>query len=167
MKTLFVFRPVARYKRGMRRKKKKKMSKAEKSYRENLNSKTSILKDSIEREGDRQTDRQTDRHRRPILWIVDFLVSRSQTVRHQAALSSSRSIFIGSPQGTVLSPIFFTLYTNVCTDTDTTIIIKYSDESAMEDLSNSDSVYFAEVERFDNWCRDNSLECKENKGNAD
>ena len=27
----------------------------------------------------------------------------------------------------------------------------------MEDLSNSDSVYFAEVERFNNWCRDNSL----------
>ena len=28
----------------------------------------------------------------------------------------------------------------------------------MEDLSNSDSVYFAEVERFNNWCRDNSLD---------
>ena len=28
----------------------------------------------------------------------------------------------------------------------------------MEDLSNSDSVYFAEVERFSNWCRDNSFD---------
>ena len=28
----------------------------------------------------------------------------------------------------------------------------------MGGLSNSDSVYFAEVERFSNWCRDNSLE---------
>ena len=27
----------------------------------------------------------------------------------------------------------------------------------MEDLSNSDSVYFAKVDRFSNWCRDNSL----------
>ena len=27
----------------------------------------------------------------------------------------------------------------------------------MEDLSNSDSVYFAEVERVSNWSRDNSL----------
>ena len=37
------------------------------------------------------------------------------------------------------------------------IIINYSDDSAIEDLSNSDSVYFGEVERFSNWCRDNSL----------
>ena len=56
-------------------------------------------------------------------------------------------ISTGSPQGTVLSPIPFTLYTNDCTGTDTTPIIKYSDETAIEDLSNSDSVYFAEVER--------------------
>ena len=30
--------------------------------------------------------------------------------------------------------------------------------SAMEALSNSDSVYFAEVERFSKWCGDNSLD---------
>ena len=76
---------------------------------------------------------------RLILWIVDFLVNRSQTVRHQAVLSSSRFISTGSPQGTVISPSLFTLYTNDCTGTDTTPIIKYS----------------AEVERFSNWCRDN------------
>ena len=42
---------------------------------------------------------------RLILWIVDFLVNHSQTVRHQAVLSSSRSISTSCPQGTVLSPI--------------------------------------------------------------
>ena len=41
--------------------------------------------------------------------IVDFLVNLSQTVSHQAVLSSSRSIYTRSPQGTVLSPILFTL----------------------------------------------------------
>ena len=43
-----------------------------------------------------------------ILWIIDFVVSRSQTVPHQAVfyiLSSSHSISTGSPQSTVLSPI--------------------------------------------------------------
>ena len=95
---------------------------------------------------------------RLILSIVDFFVNRSQTVRHQAALSPSRSISTGSPQGTVLSPILFTLYTNDCTGIDITPIIKYSDNSAMEDFSKSDSVCFAEVERFSNRCRDNSLD---------
>ena len=37
-------------------------------------------------------------------------------------------------------------------------VIKYSDDSAIEDLSNSDSVYFVEAERFSNRCRDNSLD---------
>ena len=36
--------------------------------------------------------------------------------------------------------------------------LKKSDDYAIEDFSNSDSVYFAEVERFSNWCRDNSLD---------
>ena len=95
---------------------------------------------------------------RLILWIVNFLVSCSQTVRHQATLLSSCSVSTSSLQGTVLSPIFFIRYTNDCTGTDTTPVIKSSDDSAMEDLSNSDSVYFAEVQRFSNWCRDNSLD---------
>ena len=36
--------------------------------------------------------------------------------------------------------------------------MKYPDDSAIEDLSKSDSVYFVEVERFSIWCRDNSLD---------
>ena len=48
--------------------------------------------------------------------------------------------------------------TNDCTGTDTTPVIKYSDHPATEDLSDSDSHYFAEVESFSNRCRDNSLD---------
>ena len=95
---------------------------------------------------------------RLILWIVDFLVNHSQTVRHQAVLSSFHFICTGFPQGTVLSPILFTLYTNDCTGIDTTPIIKSFDDSAMEDLSNSDSVCLVEAERFSNWCMDSSLD---------
>ena len=49
---------------------------------------------------------------RLILWIVGFLVNRSQTVRHQALVFP---LYFHR----LLPPILFTLYTNDCTDTDT------------------------------------------------
>ena len=47
-----------------------------------------------------------------ILWLVDFLVNRTQQVRYQHAISDSKAISTGAPQGTVLAPVLFTLYTN-------------------------------------------------------
>ena len=43
--------------------------------------------------------------------------------------------------------------------------MKYSDDSAMDDLYNSDSVHFGKVERFSNWCSDNSLDLNVKKTN--
>ena len=99
-----------------------------------------------------------DVHPRLILWIVNFLVNRFQSVRFQNALSSSKTTSTGSPQGTVLSPVLFTLYTNDCTGTEVTPSIKYSDDTALEDLSNSDTVYFDQVQKFCSWCKDNYLD---------
>ena len=93
-----------------------------------------------------------------MLWIVNFLVNRSQSVRFERAFSSSRSTSTGSHQGTVLSPILFTLNTNDCTNTDVTPLIKYSDDSAIVDLSDSDATYFNAVERFCSWCKENYLD---------
>ena len=93
-----------------------------------------------------------------ILWIINFLVERSQCVRFDGMISSERNTFTGAPQGTVLSPILFTLYTNDCTGTSVTPVIKYSDDSAIEDLSNSDIVYFEEVAKFCQWCKENYLD---------
>jgi hypothetical protein len=93
-----------------------------------------------------------------ILWIVDFLVNRSQTVCFQQALSSSRTTCVGSPQGTVLSPVIFTLYTNDCCGTDSSLLIKFSDDTALQDLSNSHSVYSDQVLQFSHWCKENYLD---------
>ena len=57
-----------------------------------------------------------------------------------------------------MSPVLFTLYTNDCKGHGTTLLIKYSDDSAIEDLSNSDTTYFQEVERFTTRCEENHLD---------
>ena len=65
--------------------------------------------------------------------IINFLSHRKQFVRFKGVLSGERSISTGVPQGYVLSPVLFTLYTNYCTGTENTIFIKYSDDTAIVD----------------------------------
>ena len=98
-----------------------------------------------------------------ILWVVNFLVHRNQAVRFQNAISCVKTTSTGSPQGTVLSPILFTLYTNDCNGNDVTPLIKYSDDTALIDLSNSDAFYFDQVKRFCDWCKDNFLDLNVSK----
>ena len=58
-----------------------------------------------------------------------------------------------------MSPVLFTLYTNDCKGNDTTHLLNiYPDDSAIEDLSNSDTSYVQEVERFTTWCEENHLD---------
>lgn len=47
-------------------------------------------------------------------WILDFLTIRTQRVREYGTLSDSNCSSTGSPQGCVLSPLLFILYTNMC-----------------------------------------------------
>ena len=51
------------------------------------------------------------------LWVLDFLVGRHQQVRVNNTMSSVKVVSTGSPQGCVLSPLLFILYTNGCRST--------------------------------------------------
>ena len=76
----------------------------------------------------------------------------------KGVLSGERSIYTGIPQGCILSPVLLTLHRNDRTETENTIFIKYSDDTAMVDLSNSIPHYMAEDERFTSWWKDNCLD---------
>ena len=47
-----------------------------------------------------------------ILWVLDFLMNRSQYVKVNGASSSSRNTNTGAPQGSVISPVLYTMYTS-------------------------------------------------------
>ena len=66
-------------------------------------------------------------------------------------------------QFSVLAPVLFTLYTNDCVGSDITPFIKYSDDTALVDLSDDDNTYFDEVFRFTQWCKNNFLDLNVSK----
>ena len=64
--------------------------------------------------------------------IHSFLSSRPQAVRIGTAISDTLTTNTRAPQGCVLSPFLYTLYTNDCTSpTDITTYYKYSDDTAI------------------------------------
>ncbi len=54
-------------------------------------------------------------------WITSFLTDRQQLVRLGKYTSSTRTTSTGAPQGCVLSPLLFSLYTNDCTSKDPSV----------------------------------------------
>ncbi len=93
-------------------------------------------------------------------WIQDFLTGRPQVVKVGQFTSSSITLNIGAPQGCVLSPLLYSLYTHDCvTSHSSTSIIKFADDTVVLGLinNNDEAVYLDEVERLTSWCQDNCL----------
>ncbi|XP_028456306.1 uncharacterized protein LOC114570262 [Perca flavescens] len=97
-----------------------------------------------------------------IHWIHIFLGNRPQTVRIGSTTSSTIITNTGAPQGCVLSPFLYTLYTNDCNSSSTvTTYYKYADDTAIVGLlnnNNSVSAYLDSISQFSQWCQDNYLQ---------
>ena len=94
-------------------------------------------------------------------WITDFLSDRKQRVRLGKLVSEPRTISTGAPQGCVLSPLLFSLYTNNCTSSHPSVkLLKFADDTTLIGLiSNGDeAAYRKEVDSLAFWCSQNHLE---------
>ncbi|KAK1786701.1 hypothetical protein P4O66_017100 [Electrophorus voltai] len=66
-------------------------------------------------------------------WISNFLTDRPQSVRVGNCASSTLTLSTGAPQGCVLSPLLYSLYTYDCTATSSfTIIVKFADDTVVD-----------------------------------
>ncbi|KAJ8272962.1 hypothetical protein GJAV_G00095560 [Gymnothorax javanicus] len=93
-------------------------------------------------------------------WIMDYLTSRPQLVRLGNGVSETLESSTGAPQGTVLAPFLFTLYTSDFKyNSESCHIQKYSDDTAMVACvrSGQEAEYRDRVEAFSDWRAKNSL----------
>ncbi len=92
-------------------------------------------------------------------WIQDFLTARPQVVKVGQFTSNSITLNVGAPQGCVLSPLLYSLYTHDCVSShSSTSIIKFADDTVVLGLiNNDDEAAYLEVERLTSWCQDNCL----------
>ncbi len=65
-------------------------------------------------------------------WITSSLTDRQQVVRLGKFSSSTHTISTGAPQGCVLSPLLFSLYTNDCTSKDPSVkLLRFADDTTL------------------------------------
>lgn len=96
-----------------------------------------------------------------IHWIFNYLTNRSQFVKlssncHSDLLHSNT----GAPQGTVLAPFLFTLYTcDARSSEDSCPLVKFADDTALIGLIKGDdhAKFLTQLNSFVNYCVDNFL----------
>ena len=93
-------------------------------------------------------------------WVLDFLTHRPQTVKIHGTSSSSIILNTGSPQGCVLSPLLYTLFTHDCSAKHPGChMVKFADDTVVvgQISHNDESSYRQEVTELVDWCGENSL----------
>ncbi|GFR74298.1 reverse transcriptase-like protein [Elysia marginata] len=75
-----------------------------------------------------------------VLWVLDYLTSRPQFVQLNASINSDvLTTNTGAPQGAVLSPFLFSLYTSDCrSSNDDCVFDKYADDTVQIGLITDD-----------------------------
>jgi len=93
-------------------------------------------------------------------WLLDFSLDREQYVKVGNMKSSSLKISTGTPQGCVLSPTLYSLFTFDCgAIDDKNMVIKFADDTTICGfIKNGDECsYRAQIDHTIDWCSQNNL----------
>jgi hypothetical protein len=88
-------------------------------------------------------------------WIFNFLCNRKQVVKMGDCVSQSKFLNTGAPQGCVLSPLLYSLYTQFCQSHSSSVLLfKFADDTSVVGLitNGDESDYRREVEGLVKWC---------------
>lgn len=99
-------------------------------------------------------------------WTIDYLTDRPQYVRLQDCVSDVVVCSTGAPQGTVLSPFLFTLYTSDFRhNSGSCHLQKFSDDTAIVGCvsEGDDREYRTVITDFVDWCELNHLQLNASK----
>ena len=97
-----------------------------------------------------------------VLWIKQFLCDRPQRVSLSGTRSDHLIVNTGAPQGSVLSPILFSVYTNEVVSTNALLtLVKFADDMALvarlQD-ENSLAEYFLQLDLLKSWFKESFLD---------
>ena len=88
-------------------------------------------------------------------WIRDFLMGCPQVVRVGNNTSATLILNTGAPQGCVLSPLLYSLFTRDCTARHDSNTIKFADDTTVVGLiTDNDKTAYRDLAM---WCQDNNL----------
>uniref|UniRef100_A0A8C7T6I6 Reverse transcriptase domain-containing protein n=1 Tax=Oncorhynchus mykiss TaxID=8022 RepID=A0A8C7T6I6_ONCMY len=99
-------------------------------------------------------------------WVLDFLTGRPQVVKVGNNISTSLTLNTGSPQGCVLSPLMYSLFTHDCVAMHASnSIITFAEDTTVVGLitNNDETAYREEVRVLGVWCQENNLSLNVNK----
>ena len=100
-------------------------------------------------------------NRNILKWMFSFLTQRPQYTNVNNVKSNVIITNTGAPQGCVLSPVLFTLYTDDCrSESDCCNIVKYADDTVILGKIVNDNYedYLSQVKTFVDWSKQNFLE---------
>jgi hypothetical protein len=97
-------------------------------------------------------------------WVMDF-DGPPQVVKVGNNISTSLTLNTGAPQGCILSPLLYSLFTYDCVAMHASII-KFADNTTVVGLitKNDETAYREEVRALGVWFQENNLSCQQSKG---